>query len=423
MQDIILTKNIFGSAIVKDENYIGTYGPHDIDTEGLSDAQITEQILKPLGSSLLSELAFGKHSALIVTDDNTRQTPLHRILPTVIAELEIGGIKSENITILIGLGTHRFMTQDEIIDKFGTKISSKYKIINHAWETPKELTSFGKCDLGFEVVINKKAKETDLLISVGTIVPHATAGFSGGGKTIMPGIAGEKTIEDTHWRALDYPMSDILGVSENKIRRSIISICRQVELAFIVNTILFNGDKVYGIVAGDLEEAQAKGIEISKEVYGVEVPRKSEIVVAEGFPTDLDLRQAIKGICSADIVCQDNGVIILVADCPEGAAPQFPAFSKYGFGNPDLLYHDVETGQFKQKLMAYTLVAIGRIISKRVKGILVSAHFNKSETQQLGFTHAQHLQEAIDIAFEMTHTDAKVIVLKQAGEILPILSE
>lgn len=420
MNEIKLNKNIFGDAVIKDANYAGTYGPSEFSFEGLSDEAIAQAILHPIGTLPLVQLASGKKNVLIVTDDNTRQTPLQRILPVVLSELNKGGIQAENVTILIGLGTHRHMTQDEIAAKFGVEISSKYKIANHAWESAEELTSYGKCELGFEVVLNKKVKEADLLISVGSIVPHATAGFSGGGKTIMPGIAGEKTIEDTHWVALDYPMAEILGVADNKIRQAIISICRQVRLSFIINTVLFNGNKVYGIVAGELEAAHAKGIEISKEVYGVNIAEKTEIVVAEGYPTDLDLRQAIKAICSADIVCKDNGVIILVADCPEGAAPQFPAFSKYGFADPEKLFHDVETGKFKQKLMAYTLVAIGRIISKRVKAILVSGNFSEQEAQQLGFLYASNLQNAIDMALKITDKNAKIMVLKQAGEILPI---
>lgn len=423
MEQIILTKHIFGDAFVNSSNYMGTFGPKPIQSEGLKDKEIARVISNPLGTASLAELAQKKRNALIVTDDNTRQTPLRRILPHVFSELESGGIKKDNVSILIGLGTHRHMTQAEICEKFGEEISSKYKIINHHWNNPDQLVSYGECELGFEVMVNKVVKDYEVIISIGTIVPHATAGFSGGGKTIMPGISGEKTIEDTHWKALDYPMADILGKTDNKVREAIISTCRKIGLNFIVNTVLMNGDNIYGIVAGDVEAAQKEGIRISKEIYGVSIPEKSEIVIAEGYPTDIDLRQAIKGVCSADIVCKNDGVIILLADCPEGTAPQFPEFSQYGFSDPDQLYDDVENGIFNQKLMAYTLVAIGRIISKRVKAILVSKYIGPEETNQLGFQYAKDLQSAIDMAFKLTNKDAKVTVLKQAGEILPILMD
>ena len=423
MKQIFLTKNIFGKTFINTPNFIGSYGPNDASYTELSDNEIADKIASPFGTKSLTELAKGKSSALIVTDDNTRQTPVKRILPHVFRELEKGGISAENTTILIGLGTHRPMTKVEIEDKFGREISERYNIVNHIWADPTQLVSYGKCSLDFEVTVNKLVKNCELLISIGTIVPHATAGYSGGGKTIMPGIAGERTIEDTHWKALEYPMFDILGNENNKIRRAIISISRKIGLDFIINTVLADGDRVYGVVAGDVEKAQNEGIQISKTIYGVEIPRKAEIVIAEGYPTDIDLRQAIKGICSADIVCKDGGVIILAAECTEGIAPQFPAFSQYGFSDPDKLWHDVENKIFDQKLMAYTLVAIGRIISKRVKAILVSSYIKKDECERLGFLYAEDLQEALEMAFDLTSGDAELIVLRQAGEILPILSK
>jgi nickel-dependent lactate racemase len=258
---------------------------------------------------------------------------------------------------------------------------------------------------------------------VGNIVPHATAGFSGGGKTIMPGICGEKTIEDTHWAALDYNMSEILGNFDNKVRQAIVSVCRKSRLSMIVNAVLFNGDHIYDLVAGDVEMAHKKGVKISKQVYGVPVPEKADIVIAEAYPTDIDLRQAIKAICSADLVCRDGGVIILPAECPEGVAPQFPDFVKYGFKDPDRIYEDVESGRFQQKLLAYTLVAIGRVISKRVKAILVSPNIPEDEAKRLGFAWSPDLQRAVDDAMVIAGPNARIAVLKQAGEILPIVGK
>lgn len=418
---IQLTKNIFGHLKVHRDNLIGVFGPHSAMGQGLSDVEIAERLAKPIDTLAIPNIAKGKKTALVVTDDNTRLTPLSRILPPVLNLLENAGLKPENIKILIGLGTHRPMTSDEIAVKFGKEISEKYQIFNHEWDNPDALISLGSCDLGFEIVINKMIQEADLVISVGNIVPHATAGFSGGGKTIMPGICGEKTIEDTHWSALGYDMSEILGNFDNKVRKAIVSVCRKAGLAMIINAILFNGDQIYDLVVGDVETAHKKGIEISKQVYGVSILEKADIVLAEAFPTDIDLRQAIKAICSADLICKDDGIIILPAECPEGIAPQFPDFVKYGFKNPDRMYEDVESGRFQQKLLAYTLVAIGRVISKRVKAILVSPNIPEGEAMNLGFLWAPDLQRAVDDAMAIAGCGASIAVLKQAGEILPII--
>ena len=417
----ILTRNIFGDLKIDPSNMIGIYGTPHKRGDGRSDDEIINAIQNPIGTKCLGEMAKGCKKVLIVTDDNTRATPLSRILPPVLDELKAGGVTEKMITFLIGLGTHRSMNIDEIKKKYGAKLSDKYRIVNHDWKDSNSLLTLGRCQLGFDVIINKLAQETDLMISVGSIVPHATTGFSGGGKTIIPGICGEKTVEETHWIALNYSMREILGKLNNPIRDAINSICRKVNLRMIINTVLFDEKNIYGIVAGDMESAHRKGVELCKEIYEIEIPEKADIVIADAYPNDIDLRQAIKAICAADIVCRDGGVIILVADCPEGVAPQFPEFAKYGFKNPETLYRDVEKGKFKQKIMAYTLVAIGRIISRRVRPILVSPNIDSSLAENIGFFWNNNLQDAVDRAFQMVGKDSRIIGLQQAGQIVPAL--
>ena len=132
-------KHIFGDLAISSQDLIGIFGPGKIEGEGLSDSEIHQRICKPLGTEPLSRLVKNKRKILIVTDDNTRNTPLKRILPVVLAELHAAGVHNENITILIGLGTHRPMTQSEILEKFGEKISGQYNIVNHAWDDPSSL--------------------------------------------------------------------------------------------------------------------------------------------------------------------------------------------------------------------------------------------------------------------------------------------
>jgi nickel-dependent lactate racemase len=188
-----------------------------------------------------------------------------------------------------------------------------------------------------------------------------------------------------------------------------------------VDAILFDGEEVYDLVAGDVDVAHREGMKRSKEIYGVTVTGKADIVIAEAYPTDIDLRQAIKAICSADLVCKDGGVIILPSECPDGVAPQFPDFEAYGFKDPDALFQKVESGAFQQKLLAYTLVAVGRIISKRVRAILVSPGINPFAAYNMGFLWAQDLETSVKMALDLTQHDASIVVLKQAGEILPLL--
>ena len=422
MGRISLTGDLFGDFKVENGRLIGVYGPPLSKDAGLDDVALKERIRNPIGTPSLQEISKGAEKVLIVTDDNTRHTPLHRVLPLILEELADAGVSDSSVRILIGLGTHRAMSEEEIRRKFGDELTSRFEILNHEWKNPAKLTSLGQSELGFEVLMNREILGADFLISVGSIIPHATAGFSGGAKSVMPGICGEATIAASHWAALDYEMSEILGNFGNKVREAFVRIARRAGLRFIVNTIMLDEERIYDAVAGDVEAAHEAGCQRCLDLYGAPVPVKAEVVVAEAHPVDVDLRQAIKAVCAADVVCRDGGVIILAADCREGISPQFPSFERYGFKDPDALYRKVEAGEFREKLLAYTLVAIGRIISKRVKGILVSPHIGREVAERMGFGWAGSIEVAVDGALDSTGSDSKVIVLRQAGQIMPVIS-
>ncbi len=411
-----------GSAGVElpDAEVIGSFGPTAPEGAGLDDAALRASLRQPIGTARLAELARGKRRVVIVTDDNTRSTPLARLLPLVAEELALAGVADANVTILIGLGTRRDMTESEILEKFGPEIVRRFRIINHAWNNPDALLTVPQDDLPFPVVVNRLVTEADLVISMGGIVPHATVGFSSGGKTIMPGVSGEATIENTHWMALQFPMREIIGVFDNPMRRAVCAVARRAGLDFIVNVVMVEDGRIFALVAGDPEAAHAAGVDVCRRIYGVPVPERADIVIAEAYPCDIDLRQAIKAVCAADIVCRDGGVIILPAACPEGVAPQFPEFEKIGFRNPERLYRDVEEGRYRNKLLAYTLVAIGRIIDQRVKAILVSPGISRADTEHMGFLYAEDMATACALARTLAPPSPRWAVLRQAAIMWPL---
>lgn len=421
MVKISLTNNLFDDFEVEDGRLVGVYGPAPLQGKGLDDEALRERIRNPIGALPLREISKGAGRVLIVTDDNTRHTPLHRVVPIILEELAEAGVSDSSVRILIGLGTHRAMTDEEIRRKFGDDLAARFEILNHEWKNLAGMTSLGKSALGFDVLMNREILGTGLIISIGSIIPHATAGFSGGAKSVMPGICGEATIEATHWAALDYEMSEILGNFDNKVREAFVRVARRAGLRFIVNTIMMDERRIYDAVAGDVEAAHEVGCGRCLKLYGASIPEKAEVIVVEAYPSDIDLRQAIKAVCAADVVCRDGGVIILAAECREGVSPQFPNFRRYGFRNPDALYCKVKAGEFREKLLAYTLVAIGRIISGRVKGVLVSPNVGREEAEGMGLGWSESIGAAVDAALGSSGPDSKVIVLRQAGQILPVI--
>jgi nickel-dependent lactate racemase len=382
---------------------------------------ILKHIREPVGCSPLKKIAKGKKRVLIVTDDNTRQTPLKNILPIVVDELKKAGVRDNQIKILVASGTHRSMTDKELKHKFGTKIVSRFKIYNHTWNRRSALARISSSIDGKIIHINRLAVDSDFIIGVGSIVPHATTGFSGGGKIILPGICGEETTEEMHWKALEFEMKDILGIYDNPMREMVDAVAKKAGLKFIVNVVLDKSNKIVDVVAGDPVKAHRKGVAIVKEVFGLRISHSADIVVADAKPMDIDLRQAIKAVAAADIVVRKGGVIVLNARCPEGVSPQFPQFEKYGFRDPDGLKRRIEEGSIKGKVMAYTLIAIGRILKYKARVILVSRGISPYTAQKLGFLWARSVKEALRKARELTRKKAKTIFLRRACEALPLI--
>lgn len=383
---------------------------------------IEKEILDPIGCPPLKELVKNKKSILIVTDDNTRATPIKAILPYLLNELKKGGVPPDRVKILIASGTHRPMTYQEMARKFGNKIVSGYRIYNHSWNDKRALTSINSRICGKKIKVNKLAASSDFIIGLGSILPHATTGFSGGGKIILPGICGEETVEDMHWKALDFEIKDILGVYKNPMRKIVDTVARKAGLKFIVNTIVDTSNRFVRAVAGDPINAHKKGVEIAKKVFSVKIAHPADVVVADARPMDIDLRQAIKAIAASDLVVKKGGVIILNARCPEGISCQFPEFEAYGFSDPDGLKAKVDSGKIKGKLMAYTLIAIGRILKYKAKVILVSKGVSREAAERMGFLWASSMKAAMKEAKKSVGKNARVIFLKRAGELLPLVS-
>lgn len=382
---------------------------------------IFERIRNPIGCPQLQKLVKRKKRILMVTDDNTRQTPLKIILPFLLKELRGAGIKNNQIRILVASGTHRRMSRKELLNKFGKTTVSSFRIYQHSWNKKDALVRIDSAVNGKKIHINRLAKKSDFIIGVGSIVPHATTGFSGGGKIILPGICGRDTVEDMHWKALDFQIKDILGVYDNPMRRMVDSVARKVGLRFIVNAILNQAEEFVDIVAGDPIKAHRKGVEVSRQIFGLKAS-PADIVVADASPFDIDLRQAIKAVAASSIVVKKGGLIVLKARCPECVSPQFPEFERYGFIDPDGLKKKVEEGRVKEKVAAYTLIAIGRIMKDKAKVILVSKGVSRSVAEKLGFLWASSLKEALRQARQLVRKKPSIVFLKRACEILPLMN-
>jgi len=405
---------------VEDEGLVGVFAPRE-PVERINEAAALERgLTDPIGASPLAQLARGHRRVLILVDDLTRRTPMRLLLPPILAELNAAGIPDHAITALIALGTHRSMTRNEIEHRFGSEVCTRISIHNHAWNNPTMLVNAGHSPFGVPLRVNRLVREADFVIGVGHIVPHSVAGFSGGSKIVVPGIAGEETTAATHWAFVHQDMGRLFGQRDNPIRETMDDVARAVGLDYIINAVQDSRGVLRWVVAGDLVVAHRRGCELCREIYEVPMPGDNDITVVEAAPTDIDLRQSIKGLCAAELVTRPGGAIILVSPCPEGVAPQFPEYLEYGFRNPARLMHLAEAGVIPSKVGAMTMVYVARIL-ERFRGYLVSPGLSREETEQMNFRHAATVQQALAAARAETGPSPRIAVIRYGGEILPLV--
>jgi len=405
---------------VPEENLLGIFSPSVVRVEESQEQIIENAFSHPIASAPLKQLLRGHENVLIVVDDYSRTTPVEKILPSLIGKLDHIGIKTNRIKILIALGTHRPMTEGEIIKKFGKDISERYSILNHHWWDSSQLSYLGETDSGTPIFINRLAKEADFIIGVGQIVPHRVSGFSGGGNIIQPGICGEETTGKTHWLSAQFPGREILGRIENPVKEEIERVSQKAGLNWIINTIQDGSGKLIEVVAGDPVQAYRIGAKRSLEVYQSQLPQEADIVIADSHPYDSDLWLAAKGVYASELAVKQGGMVILITPCPEGISPSHPEVLELGYQTFEEVDQKVRQGKIQKLTVAAHLVHVGRVIKERARGIMVSPGIPKEDKERLGFIHAQEPQEALGIAFSLLGLRAKVAVLQRGGEILPI---
>jgi len=291
------------------------------DSPSISDEMIEKALLSPIGSNRLVHLAKKGKNVVILIDDISRPTPTKRILPFIIDELVKGGIKKENIKIVISLGAHRPLLKEDILKKVGSNIWKSISIYNH---NPYENNIYiGNSSSNNKIFLNKIFYQSDLKICIGCIVPHSYAGFSGGGKIVLPGIAGMQTIERNHAPAVKGIAGKIGVVKENKIRQEIEEIAIKSGLNFIINVVVNSKRQIAGLFVGDVILAHREGVEFAKKIYRTSYsPEKLDVGIFNAFPKDTDLIQAINALNpildGKDKIIKDKGIIVITTASPEG---------------------------------------------------------------------------------------------------------
>ena len=388
---------------------------------------LTHSLNQPIVSKPLGAFFTARDKIAILIPDKTRRCPADKALDVLIKRLRGKGVDRRNITVILARGSHSPHTPAEIKKLVGAKIYRNIKIIDHDAHKPGGLSYIGTTSRGTRVSINRHCAEADRIITVGTIGYHYYAGFSGGRKLILPGVAAYETIQQNHSLVLNKPpargknpdarMGKLDGnpVNEDMIEAA--------ELAgrgriFSVNLILDSGSRPVRIFCGDIIDAHRQGCDFVNRIYRVSLKSKADCVIvsAGGQPVDINFIQAHKAVENASYALKDKGRMLVLAECDEGIGSDILLdwFKHRSIG-------EMET-ELRKKFVVSGHTALCSLMKAQRFDIHLYSRLKDSVVKSLRFTPVDDLQRTLDVFFRQMPNDAVVFILAKGGSILPSVS-
>jgi lactate racemase len=296
------------------------------DVTPLSDLEIGAAFDDPIASPPLDEIAGSNDSVLIVVSDATRATASAQVVNLLVRRLVQCGVSPANIAVIFATGIHRPVTEKEQRELLTPFVVQRLRVLQHDAYDKTKLTTLGTTESGVTVEVNRALEEFSRVILTGGIGFHYFAGFTGGRKSICPGLASAKTIEATHMLALDFVSGGRkAGVATgaldgNAVHEECERVASLVGPAFGINTIVDEKQHAVKIFCGDWRLAHRAGCDYYLAKHSVAIPAKRDVVIVScgGFPHDINLIQAHKALDMAALACKDGGTIILLAECSDG---------------------------------------------------------------------------------------------------------
>ncbi|GAB6100520.1 nickel-dependent lactate racemase [Halanaerocella petrolearia] len=387
--------------------------------EGLSNPRsaVESSLKDPVDTSSLEELVVEKkpEDVVIVVNDVSRPTPYEELLPPLLEKLHQSGVEKEEITFVIATGIHEPHTAKQNREIYGDEIVDNYQVVSH--NPDQGLVDLGELSSGNRLYVNQKVVTADLLITIGVIAPHYFAGFSGGRKSILPGVAGRETIEFNHSRMVNL-IGDLPSIEENPISQEMIEGANKVGVDFILNVVTNSKKEIVEVVAGDLEKTWLKGTRTSAKMYHVPLEEKADVAIvsAGGYPKDINIYQAQKALDNANAGVKEGGTIILLAECRAGLGEEVFEEWVHSSERPE---DNVERIKRKFVLGGHKAFAISKVVLD--KEFILISEFSEDVTDALFATKVDSLAEALAQISNQYGKDYKSIIMPQGGLTVPVI--
>ncbi|MEM1658594.1 MAG: nickel-dependent lactate racemase [Candidatus Jordarchaeales archaeon] len=405
------------SVEVPDENFAGVLEVRDV--PGCSDpvGEVKRSIRSPIKSPPLHVVLRGKRNVVVVVNDHTRDTRTREILAALLSELEEIGFSRREITIIFGCGTHRKVKDEEAKSILGEDVWSKYEWVSHNCDG--DVTFMGETSFGNRVYINSLVAEADAKILTGDITFHYYAGYTGGRKSILPGVSARETILFNHAMML-HPAARSGVLNGNPVHLDMTEAARLAKPDFIVNVVQNTDGKIVQAFSGDLEAAFMEGVRLVDALYKAESePADIVVVSAGGYPKDIDLYQAHKALDNVLPIVKDGGCVVFLAECREGVGNQvFHEWMKQKLSVEEMerrLKSEFKMGGHKAYYLAKAL--------RKVRIFMMSSLPPEEVEKVFNITPIEDPQEGLRQALEIAGKDAKVKVVPHGAAVLAIKKE
>jgi len=397
-------------------NFLGSIEPREKPGVPDAKAEIEKALKEPIGSKQLIEIVKPESKVAIVVDDATRPAPSHLMVPPLLDELNSAGVKDENVTVIFGCGTHKAVTHEEAVRLLGDDILKRVKTISHDCRAPDLVYVGTTSKHGTKVYLNRVFAEADVKILTGDVGFHYYAGYGGGRKSVLPAISGEETIKTNHAMLL-HPNAKTGVLDGNPVHEDMMEAAKMAKVDFILNVVTNSKGEVVRAFAGDLEQAFYEGVKVADEMYRIPVDRRADIVVVSpgGYPADVNLFQAYKGVDGALEVVKRGGVIILAAECPEGHGNQVFYDWMVKFKDLKTVEKEIKRNFVLGGHKAYYLLKA----LQKVQIILVSAMPDYYAANVFKLKTARTVNEALNEALKIVGENAKVWAMPYGNYTLP----
>ncbi len=398
--------------------------PNSLPEPSAAKQLIRDALDNPIDSLPLSKILSPEERVAIVTSDITRYSGSEIYLPILLDELNSIGIPDENIEIIIALGIHRKQTEQEQQKILGS-LYGRIAVFDHECDDPDELVDLGTTDSGIPVQVNRRVMEADRVIVTGTIGFHYFAGFGGGRKGLVPGVASRETCMASHFSVFNPPEiggkhpQAVTGVlAGNPVHKNLLQSARLVNPDFLLNTVLSPKKEILGVFCGDLEQAHLAGCEMVRELFQVKVTQPADLAVISsgGEPKDINFIQAQKALDYGCRAVKEGGTIIFLAACRDGFGHD-TFFHWFRYQDLDEFEEELRKNYQINGQTAHAVLSKAR----RFRVILIS-ELTTEQTRTMGMEKAVDLDSALELVLPGLDKKPEIVVIPDGGMVLPVLA-